>query len=93
MSQVYKTKLTELTTSPLISWLWLIILTFISVYITLIIENKALFITSALAIVFLKGKQIIDIFMELNQAPNFWRILFLSYVVLIPTVIGFIYIL
>ncbi len=84
---------TNPTKSAIVSWLWLIILTFISVYMALFIESKPLFIISALAIVFLKGQQIIDIFMELNQAPKFWRMLLLSYVVLIPTIIGFIYLL
>jgi hypothetical protein len=76
-----------------LSWLWLMALTVISTFIGLVINNKALFIVSVLFIVFLKGQQIIDIFMELSQAPKLWRRLLLSYVTLLPIIIGFIYIL
>ncbi len=75
------------------SWLWLMALTVISTFIGLVIDNNALFIFSVLFIVFLKGQQIIDIFMELSQAPQFWRRLLLGYVTLLPIIIGFIYIL
>jgi len=76
-----------------LSWLWLMALTVISTFIGLVIDNKALFIVSVLFIVFLKGQQIIDIFMELSQAPKFWRRLLLGYVTLLPIIIGFIYML
>lgn len=76
-----------------LSWLWLMALTVISTFIGLVISNKALFIVSVLFIVFLKGQQIIDIFMELSKAPKFWRRLLLGYVTLLPIIIGFIYIL
>jgi len=76
-----------------LSWLWLMALTVISTFIGLVINNKALFIVSVLFIVFLKGQQIIDIFMELSQAPKLWRRLLLGYVTLLPIIIGFIYIL
>lgn len=75
------------------SWLWLMALTVISTFIGVAISNKALFIVSVLFIVFLKGQQIIDIFMELSQAPKFWRRLLLGYVTLLPIIIAFIYIL
>lgn len=77
----------------IISWLWLMTLTVISTYIGLIFDNKALFIGSALFIVFLKGQQIIDIFMELAQAPKFWRRLLLGYVTVLPMIIALIYLL
>lgn len=76
-----------------LSWLWLMALTIISTFIGSVIHNKALFIVTALFIVFLKGQQIIDIFMELAQAPKLWRRLLLGYVTLLPIIIGFIYIL
>lgn len=76
-----------------LSWLWLMTLTVVSTYIGLVIENKAWFIASVLFIVFLKGQQIIDIFMELAQAPKFWRRLLLGYVTVLPTIIGLIYLL
>ena len=76
-----------------LSWLWLMTLTVVSTYIGLVIDNKAWFIASVLFIVFLKGQQIIDIFMELAQAPKFWRRLLLGYVTVLPTIIGLIYLL
>lgn len=76
-----------------LSWFFLIALTFLSVYITDFIDSKILFIGSAFLIVFIKGQQIIDIFMELKHAPKRWRFLLLSYVILIPLIISIIYIL
>ncbi len=73
------------------SWLWLVTLTFISAYMGLLIEEHSLFIISALASVFFKGQQIIDVFMELKHAPKFWRLLLLTYVVLVPMIIALIY--
>ena len=75
-----------------LSWLLLIALTLISVYITQFIDSRRLFICCALIIVFFKGQQIIDVFMELKHAPKRWRLLLLSYVVLMPLVIAIIYI-
>jgi len=76
-----------------LSWLWLMILTIISSFIGLVINNKALLIGAVLFIVFLKGQQIIDIFMELAQAPKFWRRLLLGYVTVLPIIICLIYVL
>ncbi len=80
-----------------ISWLWLIALTVISTYVGLFLElfntQKSLFIVVVLFIVFLKGQQIIDIFMELEHAPKLWRRLLLAYVILLPIIIGLIYLL
>jgi len=73
------------------SWLLLITLTFISVYITELVDSRSLFISCALFIVFLKGQQIIDVFMELKHAPKRWRLLLLSYVILMPVIITIIY--
>lgn len=80
-----------------LSWLWLLALTVISVYVGQFLElfnaQKNLFIIIVLFIVFLKGKQIIDVFMELKQAPKLWRRLLLAYVILLPVIIGLIYLL
>lgn len=80
-----------------LSWLWLLVLTVISTYVGQFLElftlDKNLFIIIVLFIVYLKGQQIIDIFMELKQAPKLWRRLLLSYVVLVPSIIGLIYLL
>ena len=76
-----------------INWLLLIVLTVISVVLGFTLEQKFFFILATLLIVFVKGKQIIDVFMELQHAPNRWRKLLLSYVVIIPLVICIIYLL
>jgi len=73
------------------SWLLLIVLTIASIFLIDFIDKRSLYIISALIIVFVKGQQIVDIFMELNKAPKFWRLLLLSYVVLLPIIIATIY--
>ncbi|MCP4989629.1 MAG: cytochrome C oxidase subunit IV family protein [Colwellia sp.] len=75
------------------SWLLLMILTIASIYLTSLFESRSLYIIGALAIVVIKGQQVVDVFMELNKAPRFWRLLLLSYVVLLPLVIAIIYLL
>ena len=74
-----------------LNWFWLISLTLLSAFIGHFIDNQFVFIVSVLFIVFLKGQQIVDVFMELKHAPNKWRWLMLSYVILLPVIIGFIY--
>ncbi len=75
------------------SWLLLIVLTIASIFLTNFIDNRSLYIISALIIVVIKGQQIVDVFMELNKASRFWRLLFLSYIVLLPLIIAIIYLL
>jgi len=77
--------------SILSSWLWLVLLTVLSAFIGVVIDNYFLFITTVLFIVFLKGQQIVDVFMELGDAPTRWRWLLLSYVILLPLIIASIY--
>jgi len=78
-------------TIKVVSWLLLVLLTISSVYMANFIESRFLFISSALIIVFVKGQQITDIFMELKHAPKRWRYLLLSYIILIPLIIAIIY--
>jgi len=73
------------------SWLFLIILTLLSVYAGKVLDNNVMFITTVLIIVFLKGQQITDIFMELRDAPRMWRFLLLGYVFIIQGAICAIY--
>ena len=77
------------------SWLWLLALTFIAVGLGNLYSeqysSKALFICLVMLIVVLKGQQIIDVFMELKHAPKNWRYLFLSYIIIVPSVITIIY--
>jgi len=77
----------------IISWCLLILLTLVSAYVGQVIENNVLFIVSVLLIVFLKGQQVTDIFMELREAPKMWRMLLLSYAFVVPTIICVIYLL
>jgi len=77
----------------IISWGLLILLTLVSAYVGQVIENNVLFIVSVLLIVFLKGQQVTDIFMELREAPKMWRMLLLSYAFVVPTIICVIYLL
>jgi cytochrome c oxidase subunit IV len=75
----------------MISWIVLITLTVTSTLLTDFIDNRTVYIMIALIIVTIKGQQIVDIFMELKEAPRFWRVLLLSYIVLIPFTITIIY--
>lgn len=73
------------------SWLLLIVLSIIAIYLPEFIDSKNIYIFTALIIVMIKGQQIVDVFMELKTAPKLWRILFLSYIVLLPLIISIIY--
>jgi len=75
------------------SWIVLIFLSVMAIYLPTFIDNRSHYIICALIIVMLKGQQIVDVFMELNNAPKFWRLLFLSYIVLLPLIISVIYLL
>ena len=74
-----------------LSWLLLIVLTIVAVLLASFIDNRSLYIVSALTIVVIKGQQIVDVFMYLHNAPRLWRWLLLSYIVLIPFIIAVIY--
>jgi len=73
------------------SWMVLIVLSVIAIYLPIFIDNRSMYTICALIIVMIKGQQIVDVFMELKNAPKFWRILFLSYIVLLPFIISVIY--
>ncbi len=72
-------------------WFLLITLSIIAVYLPEFVDSRSVTIMGALVIVALKGQQVVDIFMELNNAPKLWRVLFLSYIVLVPLIITVIY--
>ncbi|GLX76928.1 hypothetical protein tinsulaeT_02680 [Thalassotalea insulae] len=78
--------------SAVISWGILTILTVLSVLLGTYSGQKSLVIFLVLAMVFVKGQQITDIFMELKTAPKLWRRLLLSYVIIIPLVIFLVYV-
>lgn len=73
------------------SWLLLIALSAIAIYLPEFVDHRSFYTIAALVIVVIKGQQIVDIFMELKSAPKFWRILFLSYITLLPLIISVIY--
>ncbi len=73
------------------SWLVLVVLTLVTMYFPIIISERSAYIICALIIVVIKGQQIVDVFMELKSAPRFWRLLLLSYIVMLPLIIGVIY--
>jgi len=73
------------------SWFLLITLSAIAIFLPTFIDNRNLYIISALIIVVIKGQQIVDIFMELKTAPTRWRLIFLCYISLLPLVIAGIY--
>lgn len=76
-----------------VNWLFLMALTVLAVMLSSFLNAGTAFIVCSLLIVFLKGKQIVDVFMELETAPKNWRRLFLAYVIILPTVICVIYLL
>lgn len=76
-----------------ISYIALIVLTLLSVFVNHVVSTPYLFIAIVMFIVFLKGQQVTDIFMELAHAPRQWRMLFLGYVFLVPCIVCVIYIL
>jgi hypothetical protein len=68
----------------------LIILTFISTLLaqsTIPVNLLAILVTLSVVI---KGQQIVDIFMELKNAPTKWRWFLLSYIILIPSILAII---
>ena len=73
------------------SWMVLIVLSVMAIYLPTFIDNRSMYTICALIIVMIKGQQIVDVFMELSNAPKFWRVLFLSYIVLLPLIISVIY--
>ncbi len=74
------------------SWFWLILLTLASVFAGDIFTQAPLFLATVFFIVFLKGQQITDVFMELKHAPSLWRYLLLSYVIVVPAILFLIYV-
>lgn len=79
-----------------LSWGWLILLTLASVALGQYFQNTTfnalIFISAIMFIVGLKGQQIIDVFMELDHAPRFWRNIMLGYIIVVPAIIVIIYI-
>jgi len=83
--------MTKYTKKSLFSYTVLLLLTFVSVVLNQVVSHRSIFVILVLFIVFLKGQQITDIFMELKHAKRMWRIILLSYVLLLPTIIAGIY--
>jgi len=83
--------MTKYTKKSLFSYTVLLLLTFVSVVLNHVVSHRSIFVILVLFIVFLKGQQITDIFMELKHAKRMWRIILLSYVLLLPAIIAGIY--
>jgi cytochrome c oxidase subunit IV len=75
------------TRQATLTWLLLISLTLISVLIGQLFNQAVIFTITIMLIVIIKGQQIIDVFMEMGNAPKGWRILMLSYAVIVPLII------
>ena len=82
----------------LIVWvyLYLIVLTAASAYIGSVDivglrSMQGVALTGILFLTLIKGLLIVDVYMELKQAPALWRNLLRGYVILIPMSIGLIY--
>ena len=73
------------------TWILLIALTILSVFLGRDLNSSIWLITVATLIIAVKGFQIVEIFMGLKFAPHYWRSLFVTYVVVIPLLIGVIY--
>ncbi len=80
--------MSTLTIKATNSWLILISLTLLSLAVSEWVENPAMMILLVVLTVIIKGWNIVDIFMGLNTAPVVWRRLLLSYVIVVPAIIG-----
>jgi len=83
-------------------YLYLIILTAVSAYMGSVALGsnhswlqgvEEVVLASILLVTLIKGLLIVDVYMELKQAPTLWRNLLRAYVILLPITIGLIYIL
>ncbi len=74
-----------------LSWLILVALTLISALLGQDMSSSVWLVIAVMLIIMIKGQQIVDVFMGLRFAPKRWRALLLSYVILMPTIIGIIY--
>jgi|GEM_PF-922784 cytochrome c oxidase subunit IV len=80
--------MSTLTVKATNSWLLLISLTFLSLAASEWVKNPAVMILVVVLAVIIKGQSIVDIFMGLKTAPVVWRRLLLSYVIVVPAIIG-----
>ncbi len=68
----------------------LVSLTLLSTFLSLL-DQQVMSVSFIVTLtVIIKGQQIVDVFMELQQAPSKWRYLLLSYVILVPLVLAII---
>lgn len=79
-----------LITNNHIATIVLLLLTFMSTWLAQSNMQPSVLIVLVTLSVVVKGQLIVDTFMELYQAPNQWRYLLLSYVVLVPLILAII---
>ncbi|WP_417567519.1 cytochrome C oxidase subunit IV family protein [Marinobacter sp.] len=80
--------MSTLTVKATNSWLLLISLTLLSLAVSEWVKNPAVMILVVVLAMTIKGQSIVDIFMGLKTAPVVWRRLLLSYVIVVPAIIG-----
>lgn len=80
--------MSTLTVKATNSWLLLISLTMLSLAVSEWVKSPAVMILVVVLAVIIKGQSIVDTFMGLKTAPVVWRRLLLSYVIVVPTIIG-----
>ncbi len=74
-----------------VSWILLLLLTVIAIIFSQIQLAASTLIILALVITVIKSHLIVDIYMGLKVVDNRWRGLMLAYIVLIPLIMGLIY--
>lgn len=74
-----------------LTWLILITLTLISVYLGQTMQASGWLALAVTLTIMVKGQQIVDVYMGLRRAPRRWRALLMSYVLLVPGIIGLVY--
>lgn len=80
--------MSTLTVKATNSWLLLISLTMLSLAVSEWVKSPVVMILVVVLAVMIKGQSIVDIFMGLKTAPVVWRRLLLSYVIVVPAIIG-----
>jgi hypothetical protein len=70
------------------TWVLLVVLTLTSAFLGKSVSHPEWLLVAVVLIIMIKGYQIADVFMGLRYAPKGWRALLLSYVILVPAMIG-----
>lgn len=74
-----------------ISWVLLLFLTLTALILSQLNIGPSLLVTLVLVVTVFKSQIVIDIFMGLKKVDYRWRRLMLSYIVIVPAILGSIY--